>query len=89
MNYFNGKHQDDLFDECTNVLYNKLVKNARSIFISVIADTERGLAEKMFFDEMKTGMCVEITIEAYNQNGALVLTNVTEAVVKCKRREEV
>lgn len=43
----------------------------------------------MFFDEMKTGMCVEITIEAYNQNGALVLTNVTEAVVKCKRREEV
>ena len=27
---------------------------------------------------------VEITIEAYNQNGELVLTNVTEAVVKCK-----
>lgn len=27
---------------------------------------------------------VEITIEAYNQNGTLVLTNVTEAVVKCK-----
>lgn len=27
---------------------------------------------------------VEITIEAYNQNGALVLTNVTEAIVKCK-----
>ena len=27
---------------------------------------------------------VEITIEAYNQNGVLVLTDVTEAVVKCK-----
>lgn len=27
---------------------------------------------------------VEITIEAHNQNGELVLTNVTEAVVKCR-----
>lgn len=27
---------------------------------------------------------VEITIKAYNQHGVLVLTNVTEAVVKCK-----
>ena len=27
---------------------------------------------------------VEITIEAYNQHGILVLTNVTEAIVKCK-----
>lgn len=27
---------------------------------------------------------VEITIEAYNQNGILVLTDVTEAIVKCK-----
>ena len=27
---------------------------------------------------------VEITIEAYNQNGELVLTDVTEAIVKCK-----
>lgn len=32
---------------------------------------------------------VEITIEVHNQDGVLVLTNVTEAVVKCKRREEV
>ena len=31
----------------------------------------------------KNGL-VEITIEAYNQDGALVLTDVTEAVVKCK-----
>ena len=27
---------------------------------------------------------VAITIEAYNQNGELVLTDVTEAIVKCK-----
>ncbi len=27
---------------------------------------------------------VEITIEAYNQNGELVLTDVTEAIVKCR-----
>ena len=31
----------------------------------------------------KNGL-VEITIEAYNQKGDLVLTNVTEAIVKCK-----
>lgn len=33
----------------------------------------------------KNGL-VEVTIEAYNQNGELVLTNVTEAIVKCKTR---
>ena len=27
---------------------------------------------------------VEITIEAYNQNGELVLTDITEAIVKCR-----
>ena len=27
---------------------------------------------------------VEVTIEAYNQNGVLVLSNVTEAIVKCR-----
>lgn len=31
----------------------------------------------------KNGL-VEITIEAYNQNNELVLTDVTEAIVKCK-----
>ena len=30
---------------------------------------------------------MEITIEVYNQNGTLVITNVTEAVVKCKTDE--
>ena len=29
---------------------------------------------------------VEITIEAYNQNNVLVLSNVTEAIVKCAER---
>ena len=31
----------------------------------------------------KNGL-VEITIEVFNQNGVLVLTDVTEAIVKCK-----
>ena len=31
----------------------------------------------------KNGL-VEVTIEAYNQAGVLVLTDVTEAIVKCK-----
>ena len=29
---------------------------------------------------------VEVSIEAYNQNGELVLTDVTEAIVKCRLR---
>ena len=32
---------------------------------------------------VKNGLA-EVTIEAYNQDGVLVLTNVTEAVVKCR-----
>ena len=35
----------------------------------------------------KNGL-VEITIEAYNQHGQLVLTDVTEAIVKCRAPEE-
>ena len=31
----------------------------------------------------KNGL-VEVSIEAYNQNGELVLTDVTEAIVKCR-----
>jgi len=29
---------------------------------------------------------VEIAIEAYNQNGELVLSNITEAIVKCREK---
>lgn len=35
----------------------------------------------------KNGLA-EITIEVYNQEGVLVLTNVTEAVIKCKSAEK-
>ena len=35
----------------------------------------------------KNGL-VEITIEAYNQDGVLVLSDVTEAIVKCKPPKE-
>ena len=35
----------------------------------------------------KNGLA-EVTIEAYNQNGDLVLTDVTEAIVKCRPQEK-
>jgi hypothetical protein len=41
----------------------------------------------MYFDDLKIGMTVDTapaTIEAYNQKGELVLTDVTEAIVKCR-----
>lgn len=40
---------------------------------------------KLVKRNQKNGL-VEVTIEAYNQNGELVLTDVTEAIVKCKTR---
>ncbi len=36
----------------------------------------------------KNGL-VEVTIEAYNQNGELVLTDITEAIVKCRQSNAV
>lgn len=38
---------------------------------------------KAFKRNERNGL-VEISIEAYNQDGELVLTNITEAIVKCK-----
>ena len=38
----------------------------------------------MYFDDLKIGMTVEITIEAYNQRGEPVLKDVTEAVARCR-----
>ena len=48
-------------------------------------DVLRGKAEitRLVQRNPKNGL-VEISISAYNQNGVLVLTNVTEAVVKCR-----
>ena len=43
----------------------------------------RATITKLVKRNPKNGL-VEITIEAYNQDGVLVLTDVTEAVVKCK-----
>ena len=45
--------------------------------------TITGLARR----NAKNGL-VEISLEAYNQKGELVLTNVTEAIVKCKAVEK-
>ena len=45
--------------------------------------TGRATSTNLIKRNAKNGL-VEITIEAYNQDGVLVLTDVTEAVVKCK-----
>ena len=56
----------------------------------------QGSMQTMYFEDLKLGMSVQIAptvIEkqkmmdfayAYNQNDVLVLTNVTEAIVKCR-----
>ena len=45
--------------------------------------TGKGTVTRTEKRNAKNGL-VEISIEAYNQNGELVLTDVTEAIVKCK-----
>ena len=45
--------------------------------------TGKATITKLIKRNPKNGL-VEISIEAYNQNGELVLTDVTEAIVKCK-----
>ena len=45
--------------------------------------TEKATITNLVKRNAKNGL-VEVTIEAYNQNGELVLTDVTEAIVKCR-----
>lgn len=46
--------------------------------------TGKGVVSKLTERNARNGI-VEVTIYAYNQNGELVLTNVTEAIVKKKQ----
>ncbi len=46
--------------------------------------TGKATVTKLFKRNAKNGL-VEITIEAYNQKGELVLTDITEAIVKCRK----
>ena len=48
--------------------------------------TGKATITKLVKRNRKNGL-VEVTVEAYNQNGELVLTDVTEAIVKCKPTE--
>lgn len=48
--------------------------------------TGKATVTKLVKRSAKNGL-VEITIEAYNQKGELVLTDVTEAIIKCKPME--
>ncbi|MBE7039049.1 MAG: hypothetical protein E7404_09140 [Ruminococcaceae bacterium] len=45
--------------------------------------TGKGRITKLTRRNQKNGI-VELTIDAYNQNGELVLTNVTEMIVRCR-----
>ena len=45
--------------------------------------TGKGIITRTVKRNAKNGL-VEISIDAYNQHGDLVLTNVTEAIVKCR-----
>ena len=45
--------------------------------------TGKATVTNLVHRNVKNGL-VEITIQAYNQNGQLVLTDVTEAIVKCR-----
>ncbi len=45
--------------------------------------TGRGTITNLVKRSVKNGLA-EITIEAYNQHGELVLTDVTEAIVRCR-----
>ena len=45
--------------------------------------TGKGIITRTVKRNAKNGL-VEISIKAYNQHGDLVLTNVTEAIVKCR-----
>ena len=45
--------------------------------------TGNATVTKLVKRNAKNGL-VEVTIEAYNQNGELVLNDVTEAIVKCR-----
>ena len=45
--------------------------------------TGKATVTKLIRRNARNGL-VEIAIEAHNQNGDLVLTNVTEAIVKCR-----
>jgi len=49
--------------------------------------TGKATVTKLTKRNIKNGI-VEITIEAYNQKGEMVLTDVTEAIVKCKPMEK-
>lgn len=58
-------------------------------FKPVFADdvlTARASVTKLTKRSARNGI-VELTIDAYNQHGELVLTDVTEAIVKCKPTE--
>jgi DNA primase len=60
-----------------------LTRNDRLDFIDYLDSNMKAEVTNKTPRSEKNGI-VELTIHAYNQHGDLVLTNITEAIVKCR-----
>ena len=72
----------DLFGEALLAGKSTKIEWRRPVFADDVL-TGKAVVTKKEKRNTENGL-VEITIEAFNQNGELVLTDVTEAIVKCK-----
>lgn len=76
--------EQDLFGEELLAGKSTKIEWIRPVFADDIL-TGKAVITKLVKRNEKNGLA-ELTIEAYNQKGELVLTDVTEAIVKCRRK---
>lgn len=76
--------EQDLFGEELLAGKSTKIEWIRPVFADDIL-TGKAVITKLVKRNEKNGL-VELTIEAYNQKGELVLTDITEAIVKCRRK---
>ena len=76
------KTEVDIFDEKLPAGKSTKIEWLKPVFADDIIKGKAAVAKKEKCNT-RNGL-VEITIEAYNQHGELMLTDVTEAIVKCK-----
>ncbi|MBP3413846.1 MAG: MaoC family dehydratase N-terminal domain-containing protein [Clostridia bacterium] len=76
--------EQDLFGEELLAGKSTKIEWIRPVFADDIL-TGKAVITKLVKRNEKNGLA-ELTIEAYNQKGELVLTDITEAIVKCRRK---
>lgn len=76
--------EQDLFGEELLAGKSTKIEWLRPVFADDIL-TGKAVITKLVKRNEKNGLA-ELTIEAHNQKGELVLTDVTEAIVKCRRK---